>query len=87
MIVVERDVEKLIKDEIKFVEQNGKPLKGKTEYIKFLRGEHVTYKEMVYAQCYACQNYYIDGKSDCRSILCPMYKYFPYRDLKSEDSD
>lgn len=51
----------------------GKHRVGKTELLRFLNGEHITYKERIKAKCYECMGYYEDGLIDCGCIDCPLY--------------
>ncbi len=46
---------------------------GKKEYIKFLRGERITPRERILAQCYDCMGYFSDGYQDCGITTCPLY--------------
>jgi hypothetical protein len=57
----------------------GRVERGKKEHMKFKRGESLTRHEAILAQCYECCGYYADGKGDCKSTLCPLYQYMPYR--------
>lgn len=60
--------------------KSGRSARGKAEYIKFLNGEHLSFKNLCLANCYFCMNEYVDGKSDCGCTLCPLYTYMPYAD-------
>jgi len=57
----------------------GMVAKGKKELIKFLRGERLTQRQIIYAKCYDCMGYYADGKVDCLVQTCPLYQLFPYK--------
>ena len=48
-----------------WVEKNGTAARGKREYLAFLRGEHLTLKQRVLANCYECTGMYTDGREDC----------------------
>lgn len=89
MIIMKKDKQEKIDSEIQIVELVGSSYKGRNEYLKFLRGERVTRKEAILAECYACQGFYVDGKYDCKSVLCPLYAFYPYRAdrVKKKDSD
>jgi hypothetical protein len=54
--------------------------KGKSEYIKILKGQYCTQRERILAKCYDCMGYYADGAEDCRVSSCPLYKLMPYRE-------
>ena len=49
-------------------------LKGKREFEKFERGEKLTWKQSVRAQCYAC-NGFQEGMEDCKGDSCPLYVF------------
>ncbi len=58
-------------------------IKGRAEYKKFLRGERLTYKEAILAQCYIC-NGGSEGGSDCLGYSCPLYPHMPYSSIKKK---
>jgi len=51
-------------------------IKGQKEAGKFKRGERLTPKEAICAQCYSCTC--MTGK-DCLSAGCALYAFHPYR--------
>lgn len=53
-------------------------MKGKREYERFRRGEPLTHKQAILAQCYAC-NGLEEGGDDCKGVSCPLYQHMPYR--------
>lgn len=53
---------------------------GKAEYIKFLHGEHLTYRERIIANCYRCCTGFVDGFADCQNPLCPLFGVFNFRE-------
>lgn len=54
-------------------------IKGHKEYRKWKRGEELTRKEAMLAQCFDC-NGREESNTDCRgSKSCPMYRYAPYK--------
>jgi len=53
-------------------------MKGKLQYDKFRRGEHLSFKGAILAQCYEC-NGCEEGGEDCLGVSCPLYEYMPYR--------
>lgn len=53
-------------------------VKGQKEYAKFLKGERLTYRQAILAQCFIC-NGEEEAAVDCKSKTCPLYPYHPYR--------
>lgn len=53
-------------------------MKGSKQYEKFQRGEPLTFKQAILAQCYVC-NGESEGGEDCQGISCPLYQFMPYR--------
>ncbi len=54
-------------------------IKGQTEYRKWRRGEALTRKEAMLAQCFLCNGQEQSRNVDCKGqVSCPLYKYFPY---------
>jgi len=85
-----KTIKKLRKNALKLITEFGKSAKGRIEYLKFLRGEHISYKQACIAKCYECNNGYVDGrhsKQDCEQPHCPMYNFMPYKDVKFELRD
>ena len=62
-----------------WVEKNGTAARGKREYLAFLRGERLTLKQRVLANCYECTGMYTDGREDCEMETCAFHVYMPYR--------
>jgi hypothetical protein len=60
------------------IKTNGKRAKGRSELLKYLDGERLTYKLAVNAKCYECMGYCIDGLIDCTLTDCPLYPFMPY---------
>lgn len=54
---------------------------GKTQYLKYLKGEELTYREAVLAKCAECCCGYVDGRYDCQIPACPLYQFMPYKGL------
>ena len=52
--------------------------KGKKELIKYLMGGLLTLKESVWAYCFECKGYYVDGKKPCTITSCSLYPFMPY---------
>lgn len=68
-------------DMIKFVEAEGAHAKGRTEYIKFLKGQPLTFKQAVLAHCYDCTNMEM-GRGYCKVDSCPISLYHHYNPNK-----
>ena len=64
---------------IEKVDKHGIKARGKREYLAFLRGSKLTFKQCILARCYECCNLYQDGKKDCENKECPLHLYMPYR--------
>ncbi len=58
---------------------------GRTQYLRYLRGEKLTYKQAVVAKCAECCNGYVDGRYDCEVPSCPLYNSMPYRGMHDAD--
>ncbi len=56
-------------------------IKGAKEYEKFRRGEGLTRKEAMLAQCYDC-NGGDESATNCGSRACPLYQYHPHKNKK-----
>lgn len=59
--------------------------RGENEMLALCDGKRLTQREAIYAQCFICQGYYVDGKKDCQNKTCPLYYYMPYRAGQKED--
>ena len=69
----EAEVNSLIK------EYEGYPTSsGRTQYLRYLQGEKLTYREAGLAKCTECCNGYVDGRYDCVMPACPLYQFMPY---------
>lgn len=51
---------------------------GKTDFVSFLKGEHLNLRQSIEAKCYDCMAYYADGVGDCGCPRCPLYPFHPY---------
>ena len=72
-----------VEEDIKYYSNAPRAI-GKKEYIAFLQGEKLSYKESLQAKCYECCNGYIDGKYDCEvNSKCPLYPLMPYKGKKA----
>lgn len=56
---------------------------GRTQYLRYLQGEKLTYKEALLAKCYDCDGGHSDGRYDCEVLTCPLRMYMPYKDKQS----
>lgn len=54
-------------------------LKGQNEYEKFTKGEKLSFKKCILAQCYCC-NGFEESNVDCQGKSCPLYQFHPYRE-------
>lgn len=52
---------------------------GRTQYLRYLKGEKLTYMEAVHAKCAECCGGYVDGRHDCGISACPLYQFMPYK--------
>ncbi len=50
---------------------------SKAMYEKFLKGERLTYKQAIKAQCYVCNGMGEGGGKDCKGKSCPLYQFMP----------
>ena len=64
---------------MEWIEKDGAAARGKREYLRFLRGQHLTMKQRVLANCYQCTGMYTDGREDCEIETCAFHVYMPYR--------
>lgn len=55
---------------------------GRSEYIKYSKGERLTLSEAILAKCYDCMGCYQDGRNDCELKDCPLYPFMPYNPEK-----
>lgn len=58
-------------------------MKGKRDYERFKKGEPLTHKQAIFAQCYIC-NGLNEGGEDCKGKSCPLYQFMPYREGKKK---
>lgn len=69
-------------DEVKDIDIGSLKLAaGKREFVKWVNGERLTFKQKILAHCYDCMNYYVDGRVDCKNSRCVLYSNMPYRDI------
>jgi hypothetical protein len=79
-MVTQEDKDKIIAK----IERDGKGARGKKELIKFFKGEKLTVRQALIAQCYQCLGYYADGIGDCECQMCSLYIYMPYNKNKQK---
>lgn len=60
------------------IERDGLNTKDKKYLLRYLAGEKLTPMQTIYAKCYECMGFYIDGKEDCGVEDCPNYPHMPY---------
>jgi len=60
------------------IKTNGKRAKGKSDLIRHLEGDKLSFKRAIHAKCYECMGYCIDGLIDCTLTDCPLYPFMPY---------
>lgn len=47
--------------------------KGKSSYVKFLRGQQISLRQAIEAACFRCTNF-----GGCNATDCPLLPYSPY---------
>lgn len=51
---------------------------GRSEYLKFQRGEKLSRAQAVSAQCFECNGFSVEKAHDCRGTSCPLYPWSPW---------
>ena len=51
---------------------------SKSAYEKFKRGEELTRKQSMAAQCYECNGYDVEKAHDCLGKSCALYAWSPW---------
>ena len=59
-------------------ENNLPAASGRSEFIKYSKGERLTLSESILAKCYDCMGCYQDGRNDCELKDCSLYPFMPY---------
>ncbi len=59
-------------------------IKGQTEYEKFQKGERLTRKGAMLANCFMC-NGLEESAEDCQGKSCPIYPFSPYKGKKKAE--
>ena len=65
--------------DLEWIEKHTPKAQGKKEYLAFLRGENLTMKQRILANCFQCTGMYTDGRDDCEMGECTFHVYMPYR--------
>ena len=55
-------------------------LKGQLEYRKWKKGQRLTRKQAILANCYVCNGLEESG-IDCGGTNCPLYQYHPHKSV------
>lgn len=58
---------------------------GRTQYLRFLKGEKLTFREALLAKCAECCAFYADGRYDCEVFSCPLHIFMPYQGVYYAD--
>lgn len=64
--------------------EGSKQSAGKTEYLRFLRGEKISLLAAVKAKCFDCCAYFEVGREDCGVEDCPLYPWMAYGKARRE---
>jgi hypothetical protein len=51
---------------------------SKSAYLKFRKGEQLTRKQAMGAQCYECNGYDVELAHDCLGVNCALYPWSPW---------
>ncbi len=51
---------------------------SKSAYLKFKKGEPLSRKQAMAAQCYECNGYDVESSHDCLGVNCPLYPWSPW---------
>ena len=66
---------------IKAIETRGLNTRGKRDYLRHLKGERLTQRQAIAAQCYDCQGFCQDGRPACDIDTCALHPYSPFGGL------
>ena len=74
---------------IREIEENGASARGRKELIRFYRGEKLTMKQSLLANCYCCSGFYegMGNEKDCQNDNCTIYFFMPYNQSKKKKAD
>ena len=70
-----------LQERIETVEK-GASARGKKELLAHLYNERLTSRQAIYAKCYDCMCFFVDGRDDCGMKLCALYPYMAYNPKK-----
>jgi hypothetical protein len=59
--------------------ERGTESAGKTQMLRYLRGQKVTRHQAMQAKCFECMGGYADGRVDCGLKECALYPWMPYK--------
>lgn len=79
MNLTDKEIIALRNEKADKVEANWKQFKGKTQYVRSLRGEYLNKRDSDLAQCYYCCSGYEDGALNCGCYDCACYNNMPYK--------
>lgn len=68
------------KKDLEYYEKECPVSSGRTQYIRYLKGEELTYREALLAKCAECNSGYVDGRNDCKASKCSLYPFMPYKE-------
>ena len=57
------------------IEEHGGHSAGRSQMLKYLRGERITRGDAIKAKCYECNGYAVDGRPICNMRDCPLWPY------------
>ena len=67
---------------IEEIEEHGKSRRGKSDWLRYQKGERLTRAKAIQAYCYECNGY---GELKTYDIKeCPLYPYSPYSPKKDQ---
>jgi hypothetical protein len=66
---------------VHFKGKGSRPMKGTKEYKKFGAKEPLTRKQAIFAHCFDCMGFYVDGYTSCKNPACALYAYMPKREV------
>lgn len=56
--------------------------KGGNLLKKYMSGEVLSNALAIKAKCCQCSGLYVDGRSDCGILTCPLYPHMPYGKMR-----
>ena len=73
-------------DYIDSIKRDGLRARGKSELVRHLEGGRLIFKEAIYANCYDCMGFFMDGRNDCELLRCPLYPFMIFNRQKGKRS-